>query len=359
MNNFVAAPLLFLLSLLYRLVVHTRLMLYRLKLLQTRKLDRPVISIGNITAGGTGKTPMAMYLVRLISGMGCSCAVVSRGYKGSLSARGGVVSDGTSIFMTVEECGDEPFMMAQTLACPVVIGKDRFKAGSLAIEKFSPDVIVLDDGFQHIRLARDLDIVLMDASSPLGNGRLLPAGLLREPLKYGLARADIIIFTRCPYNMDKIDIDRHMKLPENLLLYQKPCFHASHIPMIYKVILKNSSLIKLSPGDINQLSGLTAIAFSGIASNSEFLNTLEKAGVKVMSHLEFNDHYRYRNNDFEKINQAAAETKAAVIATTQKDFARLSGDCRWETTLVVIGIDIKMINGEDRLKSIFMKKKLS
>ncbi|OGR34068.1 MAG: tetraacyldisaccharide 4'-kinase, partial [Desulfobacula sp. RIFOXYB2_FULL_45_6] len=179
--------------------------LYLKKILRQKELPCFVISIGNIVAGGAGKTPMTLYTAELLKKIGKKPVVISRGYKGVYDGDFCIVSDGRRVFSTAEESGDEPFMMASRLMFPVVVGKDRFKAGMRAVDRFGPDVIVLDDGFQHLRLKKDLDILLFDFKNPLGNTRLLPAGRLRQSPQSSAKRADAVIFTRCPEKTD----DRH------------------------------------------------------------------------------------------------------------------------------------------------------
>lgn len=187
------------LSRLYGLGVGLRLRLYQTKILRQRALPCFVISIGNIVAGGTGKTPMTLYTAELLKKIGKKPVVVSRGYGGSYKEDSLVVFDGGHVFSTPDECGDEPFMMAHRRLCPVVVSKDRFRAGMRALSLDPrPGAVVLDDGFQHIKLKRDLDILLFDFKHPLGNGRLLPAGRLRERPRTWGKRADALVFTRCP-----------------------------------------------------------------------------------------------------------------------------------------------------------------
>ena len=185
------------LSTLYGIGVRLRMILYDQGFFQTRKLPCAVISIGNLTVGGTGKTPMTIYLAQLLNGLGYKPAVISRGYKGLLEKKGGVVSDRQKVLLSPEVAGDEPFMMAQKLKeIPVLVGADRFRTGMKAVEQFSPDVIIFDDAFQHRRLKRDLDIVLIDDRTFLGNRHLLPRGILREPVA-GISRGDLFVLTRC------------------------------------------------------------------------------------------------------------------------------------------------------------------
>ena len=184
------------LSLAYGVVIRIRARLYAAGVLPSKALLCRVISVGNIIAGGTGKTPMTIFVAQLLRDKGQRVVVLSRGYRGSMEASGGIVSDGERIFKGPDEAGDEPYLMARVLkGIPVVVGKRRYEAGMMAIARFQPDVIVLDDAFQHLRLKRDLDLVLLDCRSPWGNGYLLPRGLLREPLS-ALRRAHAIIFTR-------------------------------------------------------------------------------------------------------------------------------------------------------------------
>ncbi len=168
---------------LYSLALRLRALLYRSGILKTHRLPRPVISIGNITVGGTGKTPVTAYIARFLLAQGYRVAVLSRGYGGSLEGQTCVVSDGATIMLSARECGDEPYLLASTVpGLMVVIGTDRYAAGQLAMQQLSPDIFLLDDGFQHLRLHRDLNILLLDFSRPFGNGLTLPAGILREPL---------------------------------------------------------------------------------------------------------------------------------------------------------------------------------
>lgn len=333
------------LSRLYQAVTRLRTILYARGIFTSRTLPCPVISIGNITVGGTGKTPMAVYLAGLIRQTGKTPVIVSRGYRGRRSRSGGIVSDGRTCFMTADECGDEPFMIASGTDIPVVIGRDRYRAGCLAWETFKPDVIILDDGFQHLKLRRNLDIVLMDCRRPLGSNRLLPAGPLRESLDSGMKRAGMVIFTRCPRNRPP-DGEFSRKIAA---LAQKtiPVFHSFHTPCLYRFIEKTGTV---SDKTMAGLKGLNALAFSGIAENRVFFHTLEESGVLVMSHLEFDDHYRYKEKDLNKIEQTAGRLNADIIATTEKDFARISGSRAWKMDLAVIGIRIQLAGREDELK---------
>ncbi len=180
------------LSLAYGAGVRLRLFLYGAGILKTKRLPCAVISVGNITAGGTGKTPVTMHIAELLKKRGRRVAILSRGYK-RRSKGVCVVSDGKDILLDPLQAGDEPYLMALRLpGVPVIVGEDRVKAGEYLIKRFSPECIVLDDGFQHVRLSRDLNILLVDSKTGLGNDQLLPGGILREP-SGGIGRADLIL----------------------------------------------------------------------------------------------------------------------------------------------------------------------
>src|SRR5262245_19884790 len=194
MKSIVLPPL----SLLYGAVTRTRLSLYRRGTFQSTKLDRPVISIGNITTGGTGKTPLVEFVARTIASQGKKVCILTRGYGRRDPHLQVIVSDGYGVLATPSEAGDEPFLLATKLSglAAVISSADRIAAGQEAIKDFGTDCFVLDDGFQHLRLARDLNIVTIDATNPWGGGSLLPYGRLREAPE-GLSRADCVVLTRC------------------------------------------------------------------------------------------------------------------------------------------------------------------
>ena len=222
---------LFMISKVYGGVVKLRRLFYKKNILTSKRLPCPIISIGNITLGGTGKTPMTIYVVHALKQLGYKVAVISRGYKGSAEKIGGIVSDGKVLLMTPDISGDEPYMMAKRLKdVPVIVGKNRFMAGRMAISKFDPDVIVLDDGFQHLKLQRDLDIVLLDYHKPFGNRHLLPRGVMREPVS-ALLYADAIILTKT----DTVNNNETSSLLRKLRSFErkKPVYRSFHHPFVY------------------------------------------------------------------------------------------------------------------------------
>jgi len=323
----------------YGAVVKFRYALYQKKIPRTQQLPCMVISVGNITAGGTGKTPMTIHLAKMIERLGCHVAVISRGYKGRAERTGGVVCDGRSILMAPDMAGDEPFMIAKALkTIPVVVGQNRFKAGMQAIKEFKVDVVLLDDGFQHLRLDRDLNLVLLDYKDPFGNGHLLPRGSLREPVG-SLFRGDAFVLTRYDSFKDTA-INRSNRLPPG-----KPVFISSHRPFVSYIfkggdIGVESDFPELSVSNSGFLKGHPAVCFSGIARNDDFLHTVNNIGCKVIRFFSFPDHHRYSDRDINEIIDAAKQTKSKFILTTEKDFVRIQQKIVWPCDFVVIDVKI-------------------
>lgn len=291
----------------YALVQRIRAALYRCGVFSSRRLPRPVISVGNLTVGGTGKTPVTAYIAGHLMAQGYRVAVLSRGYGGSLAGRTAVVSDGSQLLLSARECGDEPYLLATTIAgLAVVVGSDRYAAGQLAMERLNPDLFLLDDGFQHLRLERDLNIVLLDCCRPFGNGWTLPAGLLREPAS-ALRRADLAIFTRCPETTPDLP-----SLPI-------PACRARHII---------SHAVPLSGGPeiaFEQLHGKRILAFAGIAEPDHFFDGLRGLGLSVVATLALPDHSAYAPDDVRRIAAAMTAGAAEIAVATEKDGVKLLG----------------------------------
>ncbi len=294
------------LSLPYSLVQRLRAGLYRTGLLKTRRLPRPVISVGNITVGGTGKTPVTALIARLLLERRAKVAVLSRGYGGRMEGQVAVVSDGRKILLTAEECGDEPYLLASTVpGLMVVMGSDRYKAGILAMERLSPDIFLLDDGFQHLRLHRDLDILLLDCATPFGNGWTLPAGMLREPVN-AAQRADLVIHTRCPVGTIAAPV-----------VDGKPFSGARHL------LGGARPLSGGNPVAFDTLRDRTILAFAGIAEPSAFFDALAGCGLKVVTTLAFPDHVRYDDTRISELAAAMRACGADYAITTEKDGVKL------------------------------------
>ena len=337
-------------SVLYGCAQRIRAGCYRRNLLQSQKLPCHVISVGNITVGGTGKTPMTIYLAAQLQEAGVRVAVISRGYRGGAESRGGIVSDGRDLLMNAEQAGDEPFLMASRLRdIPVVVGKNRYEAGLLTVEKFQPDVIILDDAFQHLKLTRDTDIVLLDCARPFGNSHLLPRGALREPAA-ALSRANACILTRSRGEANETLTDSIARIQS--LVPRIPIFASFHEPYIYKInggfqapLNKIDSF--MSPDQFDGLKQHKVFGFSGIARNDDFRRTVEKFGCKIGGFSEFSDHHPYSGDDLAKIIEAARQAGADSLITTEKDHARIAHQKPLSMDLVIVGVRIAFSGGGD------------
>ena len=332
---------LFMVSLVYGGAVRLREAFYKNSILKPKKLPCFVISIGNLTVGGTGKTPMTIYMAKLIKSLGYKVAIISRGYKGGAEKTGGIVSNGHTVLMESDKAGDEPFMMASKLKdIPVVVGQNRFEAGCLAIQEFNPDVIVLDDAFQHLNLKRDIDIVLLDCGRPFGNAHLLPRGILREPIS-ALKRSDAFVLTRSDSVSDYIR-QAFMHKIENLAP-GRPVFRSFHVP--------NQTFTS------DLLYGRRVVAFSGLARNNDFRRTVENLKCDLIDFLEFSDHHKYTEIDLQTIIQSSINAQAEFILTTEKDYVRIYGKTSWPVELVVVGIELFLGDDENAFVD-FIKNRL-
>ena len=328
-------------SYLYGTGAYFRNRLYRSGCLGQKSLPCPVISVGNITAGGTGKTPMTIYLADLLTRLGRKPVVISRGYKGRLKTDAAVVGNGCDLFLDADQAGDEPHMMALMKQFPVVVGKNRYQAGLLALDRLSPDIMVLDDAFQHVRLKRDIDLLLMDHDQPFGNCRMLPAGRLREPAAPALARAHAVILTRCP------DTSPEKPHPVSCLAPHLPVFYTRHHPYLSDWISGEGTQ---SPTGLNSLKGRGVMLFSGISDNRSFYRTIQNLGAGILDHLEFTDHYRYKGADIRRIQDRAISLGADLLVTTQKDQAKLDPREKWVKDLAVVGVKL-VFSKEKRFQS--------
>lgn len=321
---------LYLLSILYGIGVRLRFLLYCIGVFKTHRLDCKVISVGNITIGGSGKTPMAIYLAKRLLERGKKAVILSRGYKGKIKDAG-VVSDGKDILLGPEDAGDEPHLMAVKLkTVPVIVGRDRYTAGMYAVERFKPDIIILDDGFQHIRLARDMDIALIDLRRGFGNGHLFPMGILREPLS-GLRRASLIMLKGSnppvsPFEKGGFNEGR------------MGGFNCQTISFSYKA----KEVSSLFDGSILNLKGKKVIALSGIADPKSFSETLKELGAIVIEEIVYPDHHFYTSDDLKKIKDTASE--AEIIVTTEKDGVKLKRLSIKDLPIYTIAIDVDIEN---------------
>lgn len=323
---------------LYAVGASLRRAAYRRGILRSHRAGVPVISVGNVTAGGTGKTPCVQAVCRLLQEAGLRPAILSRGYGGRLPGPWAVVSDGESVLLSSEAAGDEPELLARSLpGVPVLVGADRRTTAREARSRFDAEVLVLDDGFQHRRLARDLDLVAVDATNPWGNGRCLPGGLLREPLS-ALGEADAVLLTRAgrapPHRLDAIERALRRKG------LRAPVVRATHAP---------AGVVDLGSGDrlpVEELAGLKVLAFAGIANPAAFFSDLQGLGARVVEGVPYPDHHRFSRADVEKLLEWARLTNAEAVVTTEKDAVRLAAYLPLPVRLLALRIEFRLLSGE-------------
>jgi len=298
-------------GLLYGGLVRLRNRLYDRGLLRAHRLPCPVVAFGNLTVGGTGKTPLTSFAAAALTEAGYRVGIVSRGYRRAGGGAPLLVADGRQMLADAAHAGDEPWLLARDHpSVAVAVGADRAAAARLLLAAAPCEVLLLDDAFQHRGVARDLDLLLVPAREPFGNGRILPFGPLREPLS-GVARADAIVVTRgdgrCPAPLRAI-LERHNP--------QAPVFHAT---------LRPSRFVSArgEPVDLGALAGFSAFAFSGIARPEGFESDLAAAGVRVAGARRYPDHHRYRGDELAAIAAAARGAGAEVLVTTEKDLVRI------------------------------------
>ena len=317
---------------LYGLGARGRRALYARGLRTARHLPARVVSVGNLTVGGAGKTPVVALLARLWRDRGMRVAILSRGYGGQ--SRGVTcISDGQNTYRTPPEVGEEPYWLARTLpGVAVYTGACRYAAGLAAWEEFKPDLFLLDDGFQHFQLHRDLDLVLLDAASPFGNGQLLPRGPLREPLT-SLAAAQSLILTR-------FDRERHQAQFATIhrAFPDKPLLTATIRPL---------SVTAYPGGQAEAPAALRhrpLMAFAGLARPEVFAATLQELGVDLKGFRIFPDHHAFSHEDLANLTEAARALGAGALVTTGKDWARLGE--RWDGGVLLWVLEVEARLGE-------------
>ena len=299
------------LSYIYAIIVKTRGWLYDCGMFKQRQLPCTVISVGNIVAGGTGKTPAVIWIAKYLQNEGFQVGVLLRGYGRANPHSVSVVSDGTQILMPATVSGDEAGLIARKLpGIPVVIGSNRYTAGLEVIQLWghAKGVLILDDGFQRRQLARALDILTVDSTQPFGTGKLLPAGTLREP-KAALRRTDVILLTRTDQAAEPINFERFVG--------RKQIFQTCHQP---------TRLYLLNTGEecaLGLLKGQCILAVCGIGNPEAFVRTLRQFEPKTVELLAFPDHHHYSSTDLNDISARARNIGINIIVTTEKDSQKL------------------------------------
>lgn len=296
----------------------------------------PVISVGNITLGGTGKTPCVQWVARELQKNGWRVTIVSRGYGGELSQAGAVVADGKSIILNAQQAGDEPLLHARSLpGVAVVIGIDRVRAARIAVTQCGATIVVLDDGFQFYSLQRNLDIVLLDARRPFNNGHLMPAGRLREPPE-SLQRAGAIVLTRCAMATAEEIAATRASIKE---FSQAPIFQSNHV----SVGVRNEDNGQIKP--LETLKNRRVVALSALAHNEQFANSLEMCGAHVVAHERRRDHHAWREKEVRSFAVKAKSLGAELLLTTEKDAVKI--DAAWSEPLPLYSLVIRLDFGDE------------
>jgi tetraacyldisaccharide 4'-kinase len=324
-------------SFLYLLLIETRNFLYNHNIIKINKYDTPIISVGNITTGGTGKTPIVMSLIALLEESYPVIAVVSRGYKRK-STGVLIVSDGMGKILDSEQGGDEPVLIARKFPyCPVLVAEKRSRGVEEALKCFTPDLIILDDAYQHRSVYRDCDIVLVHSKQKLKNDHLLPMGNLREPLK-NLKRADLFIMTGLNEWENKID--------EPAVKELKPLFRS---------ITRCTGYVKtdmILQKELSNLYGKTAIAFCGIANPDNFRILLTSLGVDLIEFYTYPDHYNYRREDFVQLKSSCRQIPCDYLITTEKDLVKWMAPDEAPANLIALSIETILVENETILQKI-------
>lgn len=300
------------LAFLYGIGVWVRNALYNLGLLHSVKLPCFVVSVGNLTVGGTGKTPLVIHLAQRLAAKGRKVAVLTRGYarEGQEPFRVVKVND------SAREVGDEPLLMARRVdPIAVIVGKDRVQSGTWAVRNLGADTLLLDDGFQYRKLKKDVEIVLLDAANPFGNRRLLPRGILREPAS-SLHRADGVLLTKieqCEITNSKLELEERLRR----LHPRAAIARIAYVPKQLKRLGKEETLA------LSELTGKAVAAFSGLASPASFRKTLEGLNARIILEKRFPDHHYYTEIEVRRLVEEAGQAGAWGLVTTEKDAVRI------------------------------------
>ncbi|APG25494.1 tetraacyldisaccharide 4'-kinase [Syntrophotalea acetylenica] len=319
-------------SFLYAALMRLRAFLYRIGWLHVYRAPVPVISVGNLSVGGTGKTPVVDYLIRCCLSRGRRVAVVSRGYGSADGPALRVVSAGKGPVLDVRQAGDEPWLLARRNPCAcVVVAPRRADGVRYAVDCLGADLVLLDDGFQHLAVARDFDLVLLDASRPFGNGRVLPAGILREPIS-ALKRGSLFLLTRASGP------------GADPPLLPGPVLRCRHVMADHAIGPNGNSW------SFAQLAKLRGLAFAGIAEPQNFFHGLEQRGLKLHQTLCFSDHTKYDGQDLSRL--VAASVQADYLITTEKDAVKLMA-ARLPLPCYVVTMDVEFFETGELEKRLF------
>ncbi|MDI6449045.1 tetraacyldisaccharide 4'-kinase [Anaerobaca lacustris] len=312
----------------YRLVIQSRNWLYTHDHLRVHRVGVPVVCVGNLTTGGTGKTPLVAWLARLLDEKGVRAAILTRGYKAGKNGQ-----------------SDEPAELAAACAgVPVIVNADRVAGAAEAIRSHDAQVILMDDGFQHRRLARDLDIVTIDATAPFGYGRLLPAGLLREPVG-SLKRAQAVVLTRS----DQVSEEQLGQIETRIRQIQPDLVIARsvHAP----VGARRSDGLQIP---LEELAGKKVFAFCGLGNPTAFFATIQACGCVLTGSQAYNDHHVYTDHDAADLCRAARSQRIQLLLTTRKDWTKIAPLSRPEDAvpMAYLAVELRFTAGEDALRAL-------
>jgi tetraacyldisaccharide 4'-kinase len=329
MKSLILPPL----SSLYGAITRARSSLYQRGTFKTEKLARPVISVGNITTGGTGKSPLVEFVARTLAADGQKVCILTRGYGRKNANDRVLVSDGSKVFSNPANAGDEPYLLACNLVgiAAVISDANRFAAGEGAIKHLATNCFVLDDGFQHLQLARELDIVTVDATNPFGGGQLLPYGRLREDVS-GLKRADCFVLTRC----DQVNTVNAIQQELAKLSGDRPAFLSR---------MATSRIARLNEDDPQTPTDPVA-AFCAIGNPESFFKHLALNGCDPVLRKAFPDHHVYSQPDIDGVVAAAKHSGAKSLITTAKDAVKLPA-LQFSLPCYSLDVEIKIDNEEE------------
>lgn len=335
MKGFVLRLLSYLLlpfSVLYYIVIKIKNGLYDVGFLPERKLQGTVISVGNLTLGGTGKTPLVEYIAKLIQNQGLKVALLSRGYARKKRIPLVVVSNGKNMLVGVEIAGDEPLQLARNLSgVVVVVDKNRYQAGLKAQEKYDVDLFILDDGYQHRKLARDVNILLVDGKNLFNTGLLFPAGKLREPVS-SIKRADAVVLSE-PLSKSNENI-----IKKKIMRYKVdlPLFHCYRYPVGFYTAKGDNPLQE------GFFSSRNIFSLAAIAQPAAFEEDLRNMGFNLAKTYRFADHHYYTQEEIETIARSAKKVDIEAIITTQKDAVRLGHLKEVNPPLIYLKIEMRV-----------------
>lgn len=340
------------LSHMFRGIVQLRLLLYAKGIVRHHTLGCQVISVGNLTVGGTGKTPVVEVFARELQNAGRKVAILSRGYKKQedpflvrlidkvtlreLSRPPRVVSDGKDLLLDSNMSGDEPYMLASNLRNVVVlVDKNRVKSGRYAINTLGCDTLILDDGFQYLKLKHRVEIVLVDRTNPFGNGKILPRGILREPIK-NIRRADFIFITKCDGTGNE-----ELKSKLRSLNQRAEIIECRHTPRYIR------NLFTADEKPLDHLKGLKVVVVSGIAVPTSFEGHVEQLGATILKSNRFIDHHRYTQQEIIDIVNRSHALGADAIITTEKDAVRFPKLDRCDVPIYYLRVQIEFLTGAE------------